>query len=156
MEAKVLNQEWKLTVPDGFREMDEAEREGVTYLGGAPQWTITDPERHIVVSAAWKKSGLAALMLSSKEVAKRMEAGVRGPMAAYGYALAGFLSEDAGGVPAEGYRYTYTTEDVGMTGESFSLKKGKTFYYLHAYYRTELAEESASVIREMLSSSEWV
>ena len=77
-------------------------------------------------------------------------------MAAYGYALAGFLSEDAGGVPAEGYRYTYTTEDVGMTGESFSLKKGKTFYYLHAYYRTELAEESASVIREMLSSSEWV
>ena len=83
METKVLNQEWKLTVPDGFREMDESERGGVTYLGGAPQWTVTDPERHIVVLAAWKKSGLAALMLSPKEVAKKMEAGVRGPMAAY-------------------------------------------------------------------------
>ena len=53
-------------------------------------------------------------------------------------------------------RYTYTAEDVGMTGESFSLKKGKTFYYLHAYYRTELAEESAAVIGEMLGSSEWI
>ena len=77
-------------------------------------------------------------------------------MQAYGYHLEGFLTEDAGGVKADGFRYTYTAQDIGMTGESFSIKKGKMFYYLHAYYRTELADESASVIRELFDSSEWV
>ena len=155
MEA-VLNSEWKVTVPEGFRVMDDAERGALNTIGAAPQWGARDPDRHMVISAAWKKSGFASLLLSSQEVAKKMEAAVRGPMQAYGYRLEGFLSEDAGGVKADGYRYTYTADDIGMTGESYSIKKGKNFYYLHTYYRTELAAESAAAVKELIGSSEWV
>ena len=152
----VLNKEWRVTVPGGFREMDDVERGKLNTLEATPQWGAQDPDRHMVISVAWKKRGFASLLVNSQEVAKKMEAAVRGPMQAYGYHLEGFLTEDAGGMKADGFRYTYTVQDIGMTRESYSIKKGKTFYYLHIYYRTELANENASVIRELIGSSEWV
>ena len=156
METKVLNGEWQVPVPDGFRELGSGEIARMNTVGEAPQWCAQDEARHIIVSAAWKKSGFAALMLSSKEVAQKMEASLRKAMQPYGYRPEGFVTADVGGLTADGFRYSYTAQGIGMSGESLSLKKGKTFYYLHCYCRTALAEESLSVIEEMLASSAWL
>ena len=56
MEA-LLNKEWKVTVPEGFHVMDDAERASLNTIGAAPQWGARDPDRHMVISAAWKKLG---------------------------------------------------------------------------------------------------
>ena len=156
MDYQLLNEELKLPVPDGFHMMDEAELGKYKTLQAAPSWCITDPERHIIVSVAWKKSGLGALLLTSGEVAKKMEARLRKPMSPYGYRLQGFITETVGGVEAEGFRYSYTAQNIEMTGESFSLKKGKTFYYIHCYYRTERKDESSAVLQSIFHSSEWI
>ena len=127
MDIQVLNNELKVAVPDGFHVMDKAELAKFNAYKELPDWSINDPERHIIISVSWKKSGFGALMLSSKEVAKKMESVLQKPMAAFGYKLQGFGSKKIGGAAADGFRYTYTAQDIDMVGESYSVKKGKTF-----------------------------
>ena len=156
MNGKVLNQELKVVIPDGFHEMDEAERGKLNLYREAPDWCISDPARHIVLSVAWKRQSLASLLLSSREIADKMEKSIRKPMEPYGYKLEAFLQESFHGTPADGFRYSYTAQGIGMTGESFSVKHGKTFYYIHSYVRSALLEESLSVLRELYNFWEWL
>ena len=86
----VLNKEWSVKAPDGFCEMDDAERGKLNALEAPPQWGAQDPDRHMVISVAWKKSGFASLLVNSQEVAKKMEAAVRGPCRLTGIILRGF------------------------------------------------------------------
>ena len=154
MNKVLLNQELTITIPDGFRQMTEEELRSQNLYKEPPKWCITDPARHIVVSAAWKKSTFASLMISSEEVAKKMENEIRTAMTPYGYQLEGFISEEAGGHTLDGFRYSYTAQGIEMTGETFSVKKDRTFYYIHCYMRTALREESIPVIRELFRSFE--
>ena len=156
MKQTVLNQELKVTIPDGFHEMSEAEHGNLNLLKEAPDWCISDPDRHILLSVAWKKQSLASMLLSSGDVAENMEKSLRKPMAAYGYKLEGFLEESLDGTTASGFRYSYTAQGIGMTGESFSVKKGKTFYYIHCYLRSEFLEESLPVLKEIFASWKWL
>lgn len=145
----LLNNELEIRVPDGFRAMREEELAKLKFYEEKPELCITDPDRHIIIAAAWKKSGFAALLLSAKEVSKKMESAVAKAMQPYSYALETFLTEEIGGEKAEGFRYLYEAQDIRMIGESFSVKKGKVFYYIHCYLREELREESIRTIREM-------
>ncbi|MCR4671730.1 MAG: hypothetical protein K5637_00645 [Lachnospiraceae bacterium] len=156
MEFQFLNNGLKAAVPDGFHVMDAAELAKFNIYKEFPDWSISDPERHIIISVSWRKSGLGALMLNSKDVAKKMETALQKPMAAFGYKLQGFESKNVGGTAAEGFRYTYTAQNINMIGESYSVKKGKTFYYIHCYYRAELETESIRVLQVMAESCEWV
>ncbi len=156
MNTIILNHELKAVIPDGFHEMDEAERGNLNFYNEVPALCVCDPDRHIILSAAWKKQALASMLLSSREIAEKMEKSFRKPMEPFGYRLEEFLEESIDGVAADGFRYSYTAEGVGMTGESFSFKKGKTFYYIHAYARTDLLDESLPVLRGILRSWEWV
>ena len=96
-----------------------------------------------VENEKWKKTnGFVAKLLNTKDIVKKMEAGIRNPMQQYGYHLEEFLSLEAGGKNADGYRYSYTVQETGMSGESLCIKNKNTFYYIHCYYRTELKEIS--------------
>ena len=156
MNEKVLNQELKIVIPDGFHEMSETERGNLNLYKESPDWSITDPDRHILLSVSWKKQALAAMLLSAREIAVKMEKSLRKPMEPYGYRLEGFLKESFDGTAAEGFRYSYTAQGIGMTGESFSVKKGKTLYYIHCYLRSELLEESLPVLKEIFASWKWL
>lgn len=152
----LLNNKLEITLPDGFREMTAEEMAGVKLYKEAPDFCVKDPDRHIVIAAAWKKSGLAALMLSAKEVAKKSESALQSAMQPFGYTLETFLTEKIGGETAEGFRYHYTAQDTRMVGETFSLKKGKTFYYIHCYLREELRDDSLKILEEIFASGRWI
>ena len=152
----LLNNELEITLPEGFRDMTPEEMAGLNVYKEAPGVSVKDPDRHIVISAAWKKSGLAALMLSAKEVAKKMESTLRGAMKPYGYVLDSFITENIGKETAEGFRYRYTAQNIRMVGETLSVKKGRTFYYIHCYLREELREESLQTLEEIFQSARWL
>lgn len=156
MEKATLNNELDITFPEGFHVMDKEEMEKHKYVGEAPGWCITDPERHIVVSVSWKKiNGLAARLLNTKDIAKRMETGIRAAMSQYGYKFEEFISLKPGGKNADGYRYSYTVQETGMSGQSLCIKNGSTFYYVHCYYRTLLKEESLALLDGIMNSFSW-
>ncbi len=148
-----INREWKLSYPDGFHIMEDAERRRLNFIGGAGSVCLSDPERHIVVSAGEKQiNGFSALVLSGKDLAKNMEKQINKPMEPYGYHLEGFFTRQVGGKSAEGFRYTYMAQGIDMLGESYVVKNGKQLLYLHLYARDAQRDESLAVWNEMLRS----
>ena len=153
METLLLNDGWRLDYPEGFHVMDESEREEIRFLGDVQGECLSDPERHILFSVAWKRiGGFAALVLSEKDIAKAMEFRVREPMEAYGYRPEGFSERRIGGRKACCFRYSYEVEGIAMRGESMAFKDGKTVWYVHFYYRREMEDGSRPLAEAMLSS----
>ena len=151
----LFNNRMKLRFPEGFRMFSEEEMKKQNFLKEGTGNCLKDEERHILVSVAWKKAGLLSLLAEPSEAVRSMEKQIAAPMKDYGYVLEDFMNKRVGDTDLYGFRYSYRAQDIGMTGESFILKKDKVFYYLHVYYRTELTE-SRKTWDDILSSLEWV
>ena len=152
----LLNEELNLACPEGFREMDQAERAKLNMLKDGEGVCLTDPARHTVLSVGWKRTGrLLSFLASAEDSAKSMEHRIAKAMAVYGYRSEGFLSGQIDGAPAKGFRYVYTAQGVEMCGESWAVKHGKTFYYLHVYLRAALREESLACWDAILEGLRW-
>lgn len=156
MKTKVLNDELCFSYHDEFREMDEAEITKLAAGGQPPQFAVTDPDRHMIITIGYRKiPGFSAMMLNEKDIAKKAEPQIAGPMKPFGYQLEGFVSEAIGNKNAEGFRYTYTAQEIAMYGETLAAKAGKNLYYIHCYFRAALKEESLKVLGEILAASSW-
>ena len=152
-----LNDELSLTCPEGFCRMGEEEIRSLPVRGDFPQEAVRDPERHMIGAFAWKRfGGLVSLLAGEKDAVKSMEKNIGKAMRPFGYRLEEFFPHQLGPLPAEGFRYIYEAQGTAMTGESLIAKSGKTYYYLHFYYRTALAEESRAVVKAILDSAETV
>ncbi|MDO4803597.1 MAG: hypothetical protein Q4A32_02100 [Lachnospiraceae bacterium] len=151
----LLNDELSIQVPEGFHVMDESEVSAFKLFREAPNWSISNSNQHMVLTVSWKKSGFAALLLGAKDVAQKMEPQVRKAMEQYGYALEGFVTEELGGRKAEGFAYSYRAKDIDMVGETLSVKKGKTFCYIHCYMRESMREESRKILDEIFRAVRW-
>ncbi len=150
MRELLLNDALILSYPDGFHLMTEAERGGVDPAEDGPWIGLSDPEKHILVTAGWKQIGGLTALLVRGDLAKNMEKRVRGPMQPYGYRLEGFEKRTIAGETADGFRYSYRAQETDMIGESYALKREKTVYYFHFYARAALSSESLPVWEEML------
>ena len=152
-----LNGAMRLDYPDGFRLMDQEERSRQNFLKDGPGECLPDPQRHMLVSVGWKSAGFFISKLAgTKESAENMEARIRKGMQGFGYRAVGFLSREAGIEPAEGFGYEYEAQGVDMYAESYVVKHGKTFYYLHFYTRKELKGENLEIWKTMFSSIKWL
>ena len=152
----IMINEMELPVPDGFRILTKEERRRLNILKEGEGEILQDEERHIMISAAWKKHGLlAGLLAGEKEAAQAMEKQIAAGMKAYGYERETWLSEDLGGRKAEAFTYHYNAQGTEMSAESLLLKKDRTYYYVHCYYRTALKEESRQVIRNIFENITW-
>lgn len=157
MEHVTLHDELKLPCPDGFHVMDEAERARFHFSVKDSGACLSDPERHMLVSAAWTQfSGLTTLLLSDRDLAKRTERDIRKSMQGFGYQLGAFLHRNVGGRIAEGFCYTYTAQRTAMYGESCVLKSGKALFNFHLYARDALKAESLPVWETLLSDAQWI
>lgn len=152
MPKAILNSEFEITYPDTFHIMDDREMEEANYYGEKPKLCLKDPENHIIISFAFKKYGaLAAALAGQKGTAESMQKKVSALMKNYGYSLTGFCTQKAGEYTADGFDYRYDAQGISMAAKSLVLKTGRTYYYIHCYYRQELADESLKIIDDMLS-----
>ena len=80
-----LNNDLKLSYPDGFHVMTEEELKKYKYFEGAPGFCIEDPERHIIISVSWRQANpFVAMIAGTADVARNMEARIRKPMKKFG------------------------------------------------------------------------
>ena len=141
--------------PEGIRVLSDEERRGMNFIENGPGVCLSDPDRHIKISISWKKAGLLAVLADPKDAVKTMEARIGSPMQQFGYKQEGFFERPVGGKMFSGFRYSYTVQDTGMTGESLIGKNGKVFYYLHFYARSEMPE-SIEIWKDILDSAIWL
>ena len=143
MTEEKINGELLLTLPDGFRTLSGEERRKLTYIGGDDWPGFSDPERHVLLTAGWKRIPLfSAWLLSAKDLAKNTEKQLRAAMQPFGYRLLGFAEQAAAGGRMPAFRYAYEKEGVGMRAEACVLKRGRTVYWLY-YYEREALEDPA-------------
>ena len=152
--ALLLDSELKMYCPDGFHVLDAEERRRIRFSEEGPGYCLSDPERHILVSVAWKKiNWFSALVLSSHDLVKKSEAAVSQSMQPFGYESGGKVSRTVAGKECAGFCYTYTAQDTVMYGESLVLRHGRTVYYFHLYARDSLREESLPVWKDFLAEA---
>ena len=151
-----MNDTLKVFYPEGFHVMDESERSRLTAIAEGPMECLSDPERHSMITIGYKQIGaLTGMLLSAKDAAKSAESYVRKALKANNYRTIGFLTKKAGGETAEGYSFEYEAEGIPMCGETYVVKRGKAFYYLHFYTRTAYKDENLEIWNGMLASMVW-
>ena len=156
MEETILNKELALTVPEGFTLMSKEEMAQNATSYGPPKWAVKDPDRHMILSVAWKKSLFASLLVSARETAQNVEGRLHKMMEQMGYERRQFVTADIDGLESHGIRYSYDTPSTRMTAQTLVVKKGSTFYYVHCYMRDTLLDESLPVLDEVLKTMRWV
>ena len=150
METITVN-ELVIPCPEGFHVLDEKERSRLNFTEGGAGECMSDPQRHIFVSAGWKKIGLfSSLLLKDQDIINSMKASIGKSMSQFGFQEGGSIKRTVGGREAEGFCYTYTTQGVAMYGETLVMKAGKTLYNFHFYAREQLKAESIPVWENLL------
>ena len=151
-----LNKELNLSYPDEFKVLTGEDLKKYQFYEEAPGFCISDAVHHIMISISWRQANpFVAMLAGTADIARNMEAKIRKPMSKFGYHLEEFITRQIGGKPADGYRYTYSVQDVGMVGESLSVKSGSNFYYIHSYFREELREESLKLLDQIFADVTW-
>ena len=156
MEEALLNNELALTVPEGFSQMDTLELARASFTDRAPFFSIRDPERHISVTAAWKRVGkLRASLTSPLAAAKRSERNFSAAMQTRAYRSGELSAAVLGGREAAFYRCAYRAEGVEMTGISLVCRGRDSVYYIHGYFRSDSLEQSLPVWEVIVKSARW-
>lgn len=152
-----LNINLEIGVPEGFRLMDENDKRRLTILVDGEGVVLENPEKHAVVSIGWKTVGRLALKLSSTQnIADRAERSIRKAMKRFDYSFDGAAEPLIGGRKADGFRYTYTAQNIKMAGETDVVKFESMIYYFHLCTRESLKEENQILWNKILSSAEWI
>jgi hypothetical protein len=88
MELVILNDQLHLNLPEGFRVLREEERKAMATIDEPPAWCVRNEERHLVISAYWRKIGmLPALLINEKDIIRNVEQTIAKTMSQYGYQL---------------------------------------------------------------------
>ncbi len=152
-----VNHELQITCTEGFHVMEDGERDKLNFYGEGEFECFSDPERHIIICVGWKNlTGLTATLVNAAMTAKSMEKKISRPMRRFGYRKTGTKDILVGGEPASGYCYEYEVQDIAMAGESYACKRGSVMYYLHAYYRKALEEDSVPIWMRIVDSMRWI
>lgn len=156
METAVLNEILNITYPDGFHVMSEEELGNTSFYKEAPKWSISDPERHMIISLYWRENkGFFGKLADEKDVEETVEGKTRKIMKPFGYKLQDQFKQDMGSEEGEGFRFTYKVQDIEMTGETVIVQKDGSTYYFYSYYRTELEEDSRKTLDEIAKAIVW-
>ncbi len=154
MKQILLNDKLSLTYPDGFDTPSLEEIEKLQFLNKGPGEILSDPERHLLATAAYRTiSGLQAMLLNINDIGKKDAKLIADAMAKYSCRMGEVQSTTVAGEKAISYSYHYTAEDVEMFGESIEMKNGKDIYYLHFYGRAENEEKVRGLIEEVIASA---
>ena len=155
--GQIIINKMSLSYPEGFTELTQAEISQMNTIDGPPNFAINDPERHMIVSGAFREaSGFQAFMLNAKDVATHIEKQIAKAMKSYGYQRDKFMIREAAGNKGAGFSYTYKANEIDMCSESYIFEKDKVFYYLYFYYRKELIDVGRAAAEEILQSIAWL
>ena len=159
MEQILINDTLRIEYPDSFHEMSEEEKAGLNAKSCGKSVSLISPELHIIVSVGWTRvdgiRGVVSRLTRGNDLVKNAENFYQKRMKSMGYRTEEYLNGQIGGVDAQGLRYSYTVQGIGMMAETYSLTKNEVLYYFHSYYRAQLMEESRAIWKTMLDSVRW-
>ena len=155
MSRQDINGVFTLEIPENLQPVSAEELQEFSRGGDPFQWAVRDTERHVMITALWKQySGLISWLADMKAMAKKNQQMVSKVYEGNDYRLTGYISMEAGDLPAEGYRFTYTAEGIAHSAAVMLIKEGRTVYSITCAGREENAAADCAMFREVLESLE--
>ena len=137
--------------PDGFHELTEDERKGMSLASGGKGLCISDPVKQIMIFAEWAQvSGLHAWLLGRREVSWNMSRQIEKRLKQLSFVWLDDVKRTISGKLARGMDYEYVAKGINMTCESLAIKDEENHYYFHMYARKIRREESLEILNEIL------
>lgn len=163
MNQVFLNNEMKLTIPEGFEEISPEEVQAMTACKGqAPMWNIINREDHILISASWVKAGwLVSHLLSAKDMVKSIRNRYRSMEAsAFGGTYSDITETTLDGRKAYMYSCAYRTatkegEMLEMIRETVVVKIGSVFYVFQSVCRDGLKDKGFEAFHKVYDSVQF-
>ncbi|MBQ3290841.1 MAG: hypothetical protein IJH43_00520 [Mogibacterium sp.] len=139
--------------PEGFHELTEEEKQGMNLTPGGKVICISDPVRHIVITAGWTKvNELTAWLVGTRELAWNMSRQIEKNMKKFSYVWLDNVKRTIDGQAARGHDYEYVVKDINMTGESLVVKIDENLFYFHMYARKARRDDSLKVFHDILDN----
>lgn len=157
MNQMSINNEIRLTLPDGFHLMDSEEKKRI-YKNSAviPEWVAYEPEHRMIFSASWKRMNtLLAALACSMDGAKGLEKRMRFALRDRNYRFGEYFKEKLGDKKVFGFTYRYQGSEGEFLNRSIMVRNGGRIYYLASQLRTEWEKESKPLIDEIWRSLSW-
>ena len=157
MSRRTVNETFTLEIPDTFEAMSGDDLRKLSENGGDSHgWGVRDRERHVIVTALWKRyPALLAWLADLKSIARRNEQLTRRAYEGNGYRSGGFFSIRAGEEKAEGFRYSFRAGDAVRSVDCCLIKDGRTVYAFLCAGPEETAEADRALFREIMGSLEY-
>ena len=151
MNSMTINDELKLSYPDGFHEMDKEEMQRF-FTTSLYRRGVYDGDRHILISVAWTKPGPVNFLTDAKTILLRAELGMKRGL--QDYCRLKETQDEIAGKKARCISFTFTAQgsDIAQSGEMAVFRAGNKFYAVTFVAREEGFDESLSVYREVLQS----
>lgn len=147
----IINNEMKVTCPEGFHVMNEEELSELNFIAKGDCEVLSDPERHIIISVGWRSAkGVSFLLLRPYDIVRNEARTVARANKYFNFRMGDFTEGVIGGEDANGFRYGYTADEIDMAVETVVLRHNKKFYYLHFYTREDQMEENGALWEEAL------
>lgn len=151
MNSMTINNELKLSYPDGFHEMDQEEMQRF-FSASLYRRGIYDEDRHILISVAWTKPGPVNFLTDAKTILLRAELGMKRGL--QDYIRMKEAQDEIAGKKARCISFTFTAQEseIAQGGEMAVFRAGNKFYAVTFVAREEGFDESLTVYREILKS----
>ncbi|MBQ3285051.1 MAG: hypothetical protein IJH40_05340 [Ruminococcus sp.] len=151
MNSMTINNELKLSYPDGFHEMDKEEMQRF-FSASLYRQGIYDEDRHILISVAWTKPGPVNYLTDARTILLRAELGMKRGL--QDYCRVKETQVEVAGKKARCISFTFTAQgsDIAQSGEMAVFRAGNKFYAVTFVAREDGYDESLNVYHGILES----
>lgn len=156
MNTMLIDDEWlEVTLPEGFDLMPHEEIESLMGFKYEQLRGMRDASRHMLMSITWKDAGKhLSKLVGEKLVVKQIDKNFARRGRKSGYHREEFLTREVTGAraPAQGFRFSYSADNVAQEGEVWVFKRDVRCYTLCYYTRSAEAAANKPVWEGILSS----
>ena len=157
MNQKMINDTIRIVLPPEFHLMDPEEKKEIYALSaGIPEWSVRDPERHLIFSASWKRmNSILARMACSMDGAKGLEKRMRMALRDRNYRFVEYIRGELGEKKAFGFAFRCRGREGELLNRIMMVRDGGCIYYLTSQLRTDREMESKAILDEIWRSLSW-
>ena len=153
MAAITLNDEMKITFPEGFTVMSREELKQAYGDDIPDRYGMKDAEKHMIFCVYWHEGPkFLSKLADCKSLRDRCEKLISKSMRNHSYKLEGRFESSLCGMEVQGFRHSYILQDIEFVSEVRVLKKDNVCYTLYYYTRSETEKANEPVRDEILNS----
>ena len=154
MNQMMIDDRIRVALPPEFHPMDPEEKKRIYAMSAVvPEWSVHDPERHMIFSASWKRMNrILAMTACSADGAKGLEKRMRIALRDRNYRFCEYTRGKLGEKKTFGFTFTCRGKEGELLNRVMMVRDGGCIYYLTSQIRTDLKNETEAVMDKIWHS----